>query len=838
MSRPARDSPAGATPGTPGRTGRAVPRARTAAEAEPAAPRPATGVALSAEQASVGQGSGADPEPDRSGDPAPPGGTCPGPGTDDALDRSRVSLVETATHTGTWMWDALRNTFAVSDSLCALFPSGPTAGREGALPLVGDALTEVTPVGPASSSAGVGQVGVPDGGSGAGHRAGRTGPAMPGRLADLLRLAVDSDRAHLALMVATAWMHQASFEVTHHAGSAESPVAVRHVGRVVTAEDGPILGMVGAVTTLPAADEIDPLSDSETATRHRNLIRVLPSAVIVHQDGVIVHANPAAHALVSERGPVQLLGTPILELVAPESRRPMMDRVLAMSAPGAIAPAEAEELLLPDGTRIPVEVVSIRTTWRGRPAGQAVIADVRERQALMDRLTHDATHDDLTGLGNRRLIEEELRRYLSSGRDFGVLFVDLDKFKDVNDSHGHSTGDQVLLQTVGRLRAAAAGYPQTFLGRLSGDEFLILTSDVEAAESLAADICQAVATPFTVGDWKVVITASVGVLRVDVRCYEGHDAWDVIRDADVAMYRAKQLGRNRWTLFDETMRHKLQRRVATTEYLRRAVTDPVRSRMHLVYQPIVEADTGRPRAVETLIRWSDPSLGAIFPDEFIPLAEETGLIVPLGRWIVRTACEQLAVWRRDHRQLAELRVAVNLSPRQLADPSLMATVRSVLHDVGLPPDALCLEITETALADDIDAAYRTVTSLRDLGVELSIDDFGTGYSSLAYLRNLPVSEVKVDRSFVSGLGEHVRDEKICTSVISMAHVLGLKVVAEGIESQLQLDHLREGGCDYVQGYFLCRPQPPDQVLGYLLDPSGAPKTGHVPSARDHSATRI
>jgi EAL domain-containing protein (putative c-di-GMP-specific phosphodiesterase class I) len=260
--------------------------------------------------------------------------------------------------------------------------------------------------------------------------------------------------------------------------------------------------------------------------------------------------------------------------------------------------------------------------------------------------------------------------------------------------------------------------------------------------------------------------------------------------------------------------------VATTEYLRRAVTDPVRSGMHLVYQPIVEAATGRPRAVETLVRWSDPDLGAVFPDEFIPLAEETGLIVPLGQWIVRTACEQLAAWRRDHPQLTELRIAVNLSPRQLADPALIPTVRSALQDVGLPTDALCLEITETALADDVDAAYETISALHDLGVDLSIDDFGTGYSSLAYLRNLPVSEVKVDRSFVSGLGERVRDEKICASVTSMAHALGLKVVAEGIESQPQLNHLREGGCDYVQGYFMCRPQLPVDVIHYLLAGSG------------------
>jgi diguanylate cyclase (GGDEF)-like protein/PAS domain S-box-containing protein len=737
------------------------------------------------------------------------------------LERSRLSLVETATHTGTWTWDVVSDTFAVSESLCGGFGSPDAAELVGLTQTAGEALSEVTPVACSGSGYGGSGPGVAGHGPQSGAEAGRAGPGpvLPGRLADVVGLAIARDRTQLALMVAAAWMHRASFEVNHHAGNEDTAVAVRHVGTVVTGPDGSIVGMVGAVTSLPVEDAIDPLSDAETATRHRNLIRVLPSAVVVHQDGVIVDANPAADALVSERGPVRLLGTPILDLVAPESRGPMMERVLAMSAPGAIAPALAEELLLPDGTRIPVEIVSIRTTWRGRPAGQAVITDVRERQALLNRLTHDATHDALTTLGNRRLIEQELRGHLDGGRDFGVLFVDLDKFKEVNDSHGHSIGDQVLLQTVDRLRAAAGGYERAFVGRLSGDEFLIVIPDIEAAEGLARDICAAMAAPFTVGAWQIVITASVGVLRAGVRCYERQDAWDVIRDADVAMYRAKQLGRNQWVSFDETMRHSLQRRVATTDYLRRAVSDPIPSGMHLVYQPIVEAATGIPSAVETLVRWSDPHLGAVFPDEFIPLAEETGLIVPLGQWILRTACHQVAAWRRDHPQLAHLRAAVNLSPRQLADPALLATVRSVLQDVQLPADALRLEITETALVDDVAAAHATVSSLRELGVELSIDDFGTGYSSLAYLRALPVNELKVDRSFVSGLGERVQDEKICASVISMAHALGLTVVAEGIESQRQLDHLRAGGCDFVQGYFLCRPQLPAEALTYLLSAS-------------------
>jgi diguanylate cyclase (GGDEF)-like protein/PAS domain S-box-containing protein len=716
------------------------------------------------------------------------------------LEQGRANLAETATYSGTWQWDASSDVFDVSPALLFALPTLDLGYQREELLDTGRGTAL-----PASVAA-----------------------ALPGELAKALALATGEDRLALALMLGSAWAHRAGFEINH--GSGDDTAVVRHVGAVVTDTGGVALGMVGVLTVQPDDQASDPNGDLETARRYRQLMRVLPSGVIIHQDGIIVDANPSILELVGLTSAEQLTGRSIMEMIVPEGRRRLMERVIAMSKPGAIAPPEEEEVLLPDGTRIPVEIVSIRTTWRGRPAGQAVITDIRERKAILARLTHDATHDALTGLGTRRLIVDEIQTRMADRLPFNVLFVDLDRFKDVNDSFGHAVGDDLLRQTVSRLRKVAACHPGTFVGRLSGDEFILLAPAHENATDLARNICQALAVPYPVGTVQVVITSSVGVAYADPDTYGDTQPLDLIRDADVAMYRAKEHGRNQWITFDETMRRSLQRRVTMTEYLRQAVEDPAGHGMHLIYQPIVCTSDGRPQAVETLIRWEEPALGRAFPDEFIPLAEETGFIVPLGYWILMTACHQLATWRAAHPELARLKIAVNLSPRQLNDPALLDTVRATLDTVGLPAGALCLEITETALADDVETATRTVTALHALGVSLSIDDFGTGYSSLSYLRNLPVSELKVDRSFVSGIGTAsdeaahagagsgaaVRDETICKSVISMAHALGLQVVAEGIETQEQQDCLEGLKCDFIQGYYKCRPVPAQEALAYLL----------------------
>ncbi len=726
------------------------------------------------------------------------------------LERERSSLVETATHSGTWQWDAHSDSLRVSPGLLIAMP-GLQLGDDNGGPVTTSQALAFPP---------------------------EVAGALPGSLACVLALAAEEDHLSLAVMVGACWTHRAGFELTHtaggrgeqpapnttspagHSAAPEPRTTVRHVGTVVTDVDGHPIGVVGAITVQPLDDACDPLGDVESARRYRQLMRVLPHGVVIHQDGVIVDANPALADLVGVGGPDELIGTVLMDWVVPEGRRRLMERIIAMSQRGAVAPAEEETLLLNDGSHLPVEIVSIRTTWRGQPAGQAVITDISERKAILQQLIHDATHDALTGLGNRRLIVDELTRRMDSGVSFSVLFVDLDKFKEVNDSYGHTVGDDLLRQAVVGLHGVGAAHPGTFIGRLSGDEFILLVPADRDATAVAEVVCATLSSPFTINSWDLVVTCSIGIAHADPVVQRDMEPLDLIRDADVAMYRAKELGRNRWIVFDDTMRQVLDRRMTLNEHLRRAVENPDAHGMKLVYQPILGTADDRVHAVEALIRWDEPALGQVGPDEFIPLAEESGLIIPLGRWILMTACQQLTQWRKSHLQLAELHLAVNLSPRQLGDTGLVNLVNETLALAGLPPHALCLEITETALADDVETATKTVTALHDLGVALSIDDFGTGYSSLSYLRNLPVDELKVDRSFVSGLGTQVRDETICASVISMAHLLGLAVVAEGIETQEQQDRLTTLGCDYIQGYHKSRPKPASELLPYLLASDG------------------
>ncbi|MBW3668996.1 MAG: EAL domain-containing protein [Actinobacteria bacterium] len=426
---------------------------------------------------------------------------------------------------------------------------------------------------------------------------------------------------------------------------------------------------------------------------------------------------------------------------------------------------------------------------------------------------HQATHDALTGLPNRTLVIDRLTHALARARRrpgaLAVLFVDLDRFKVVNDSLGHSVGDEVLMQIAQRLLAAVR--PGDTVARLAGDEFVVVCEDVanESDVLLLADrVAQAVAAPIPLYGRDAIITASIGIALAapDTR------AEDLLRDADVAMYRAKERGRARLELFDEAMRTRMLERLEIEHALRRALAH---HEFVLHYQPTVSLRTGRIISVEALLRWPDPDRGLVMPDEFIPIAEENGLIVPLGRWALEEACRQLAAWRSEYPDCADLQVSVNLSARQFAAPDLVPSVAAALRDAGLPPSRLWLEITESVLMDEAEATIETLQALRGLGVHLSIDDFGTGYSSLSYLKRFPVDVLKIDRSFVDGLGADAEDEAIVTAVVRLAHALDLQVVAEGVETGAQLAELRRLGCNAVQGYYFAHPQPASE-MGEML----------------------
>ena len=446
-------------------------------------------------------------------------------------------------------------------------------------------------------------------------------------------------------------------------------------------------------------------------------------------------------------------------------------------------------------------------------------AAVEGMRRAFDDAVHQATHDPLTGLPNRSLVLDRLDQALfraeRSGARVTVLFADLDRFKVVNDSFGHSVGDRVLLTVSERLLAAVR--PLDTVGRLAGDEFVVVCeglSDDEAA-LVAARVAAAVSEPIVLEGRETVITASIGIAHAE----PGTRAEHILRDSDVAMYRAKERGRSRIELFDADMRRRMLARLETERSLGRAIAE---GGLRLDYQPIVSLGDHTVSATEALVRWEHPERGVVHPAEFVSLAEESGLILPLGRWVLGEACRQLAAWRAAGR--SALRVAVNLSARQFADPDLTAVVAEALARAGLPADALWLEITESVLMEEVEDSAETLRALKRLGVHLSVDDFGTGYSSLSYLKRFPVDLLKIDRSFVDGLGTDPDDGAIVLAIVSLARALRLGVVAEGVEHPWQLEALRSLGCDAVQGYLVGRPGPADRLPVHagpaLLTPVG------------------
>jgi diguanylate cyclase (GGDEF)-like protein/PAS domain S-box-containing protein len=456
-----------------------------------------------------------------------------------------------------------------------------------------------------------------------------------------------------------------------------------------------------------------------------------------------------------------------------------------------------------DGTRIAIEVTSHTFDFNGREARFTQITDITQRLEHERHLQHLAVYDDLTGLPNRTLLLDRLGLALLAARRndamLGLLFVDLDRFKLVNNAHGRDAGDELLRAVGDRLRASLRAGDT--LARVSGNEFAVLCpelADETEAVSVTGRIEGMLAAPFELEVGPVFVTASVGVALS-----RGFDqAEDLLRNADAAVHRAKERGGSRYEIFDENIRRRTLKRLETSIELRRAL-ECDELRVH--YQPTFDLTDGACVGAEALIRWQHPTRGLLPPAEFIGVAEETGLIAPIGNWVLRTACRQVAAWRADGS--GPTSVSVNLSARELTQPDLVTLVSEALDMAGVAADALCLEITETSLVDDPDASISVLASLRALGVRLSIDDFGTGYSSLLYLRRYDADYLKIDRSFVAGLGMNPQDDAIVRTTIDLAHVFGMAVVAEGVETHQQAHGLRVRGCDLAQGYLWSRPVP-------------------------------
>jgi len=445
----------------------------------------------------------------------------------------------------------------------------------------------------------------------------------------------------------------------------------------------------------------------------------------------------------------------------------------------------------------------------------AQLLDITERKKMEDELVHRALHDTLTGLANRALLTDRLTQALARTRTrsrtsvVGVIFLDLDRFKVVNDTLGHGAGDDLLRRVAARIGGAIR--VTDTVARFGGDEFVIVCDDASVLEidQIAERALTAVRGAYTLGGQLVNVTASLGI------AIAGRDATadSVLRDADDAMYQAKSTGRDRIERFDQQLQNDAVRRRDLALALRHALD---RGEFAVHYQPVIDLVTGRMVSAEALLRWERPGFGFISPVEFIPIAEDTGLIIPIGLWVLEQACRQLVDWQRSSPSMS---VAVNLSARQVLVLDIVAEVQDVLGRTGVAPDTLCLELTESVFMGDVEYFLSTLTALKELDVRLSIDDFGTGYSSLSYLSRFPVDAVKIDRSFVNGLGINPHDTALVTAIMSMADALSLQVTAEGIENPSQLEALKDLGCHRAQGYYLSRPLTADVMRQAVLDAS-------------------
>ncbi|HWA13762.1 MAG TPA: EAL domain-containing protein [Burkholderiales bacterium] len=476
-----------------------------------------------------------------------------------------------------------------------------------------------------------------------------------------------------------------------------------------------------------------------------------------------------------------------------------------------------------DGSRVPVELSAATFTDRaGQLCASMIVRDITERRRAEEHIEYLAYHDELTGIPNRAHFQREFDRTVAMSQRYGLscalLLVDLDRFKYINDTIGHQAGDQLLKQMAARLRACLRD--SDVIARLGGDEFVILMQDaanMEAVTAVADKILEVASRPLIIDDQEFLVTASIGI---SVYPHDGADLQTLLRNSDLAMYRAKEAGKNGYQYFAPEMNVHSRTRMEIESALRGAID---RQEFVLHLQPKLQLSTLAVAGMEALVRWKHPERGLLNPGEFIGIAEETGLIVPIGDWVLEEACRHgQALREAGHRDLS---VAVNLSARQLFDDELARRIADILRATGFPPQNLQLEITESAVMRDAEQAVRLLTALHATGVRMAIDDFGTGYSSLAYLKRFPIDCVKIDRSFVRDLPQNSDDVAITRSIIAMAHNMSLEIVAEGVETVQQLEFLRSCGCDEIQGFLFSEPLPAEAFARFLKHPTGRLEAG-------------
>jgi diguanylate cyclase (GGDEF)-like protein len=559
------------------------------------------------------------------------------------------------------------------------------------------------------------------------------------------------------------------------------------------------------------------------AAELRTLLDVLPIGIAIARDPECrrIEANPALARVmgIAPEANASLTApdgqAPAVEYWVDGRRVPPEELPMQRAAREGVATSGVEMDVVRAGERV-ATILGYSAPLRdasGRARGAIGAAlDITARKRSEERIQELAYQDALTGLPNRRLFSDRLNVAVAQARRheerLAVLFLDLDRFKLVNDSLGHSVGDELIRAVAQRLRSSVR--EGDTVARLGGDEFtLLLPGLAEAVDAakVADKVLESLRLPFELDGRELFVTASIGIsLFPD----DGEATEALVKNADAAMYRAKERGRDGYELYRPAMTAAAVERLALEGHLRRALAH---GELSLHYQPILDLATGRVHALEALLRWIHPTLGPVVPADFVPLAEATGLIHPLGRWVLRAACEQARAWQAGGQE--GVGVAVNLSARQFQQPDLIAQVRAALESSGLPAPLLELEITESGAMESAESAGRTLRELKSLGVRLSIDDFGTGYSSLSYLRGFPIDTLKIDRSFVRDVNADSDDAAIVATVIAMAHALKLRVVAEGVETREQLAFLAARGCDRIQGHLASPPVPAEDVPGLL-----------------------